>query len=110
MHERALVSKTALDLLSLAGDLPVSKVTLATSPETSPEVVAQAWRSATDGTSVGAATLTCVVRDHGLQCLDCGARYRGDKLSSCPECEGNGLIVDPAPEVMLKDWAIGEVI
>lgn len=110
MHERAIVSRTALELESLAGSIPVTEVTLATAPDTPVEVVEEAWRSASAGTSFADAVLTCVVRDHGLQCLNCGANYRGDKLSVCPACHGNGLIVEPSPEVALVGWSPGGVV
>lgn len=106
MHERALISKTARDLELLAGTHSVFSVTLAHNPETSADVIVDAWRSVTAGTAVGDAELTCVVDEHGLCCLDCGRDYRGAKLSRCPHCGGNGLIVDSAPEVALKDWSI----
>jgi len=104
MHERALVSTTAVELASVIGPDRVSGVTLALSPDTEPAVVEEAWRSATSGTPMAGAVLTCVIQDHGLQCLDCGAGFPGTKLTLCPECGGIGLIVDPAPEVTLDGW------
>jgi Zn finger protein HypA/HybF involved in hydrogenase expression len=108
MHERALVSKTAIELTSVTGLDRVSRVTLALSPETDAAVVEEAWRVVTSGTPVAAATLTCITQDHVLQCLECGAEYMGGKLSPCPSCGGNGLIIDPAPEVALDDWVVEE--
>lgn len=108
MHERALVSATAQHLAALVGERTLTNVTLTTSPETSIGVVEQAWRSATAGTPMGSASVTCVVRQHVLECLDCSREYPGDKLTPCPECGGNGLVVAPAPEVSLEDWIIEE--
>lgn len=104
MHERALVSELALTLESLAGQSEVSEVTLAVGPDTSPAVIEEAWRTTTAGTTLDAAALTCVVGSHRLQCLDCGVEYEGGKLSFCPACGGNGLVVEPAPEVALWGW------
>jgi Zn finger protein HypA/HybF involved in hydrogenase expression len=110
MHERALVSKTAIELASVTALDRVSHVTLALSPETDAAVVEEAWRAVTSGTPVATATLTCVTRDHVLQCLECGVEYVGDKLSPCHSCGGNGLIVGPTPEVALHDWVIEEAL
>ncbi|MDH3499181.1 MAG: hydrogenase maturation nickel metallochaperone HypA [Acidimicrobiia bacterium] len=110
MHERALVSQLAVELASLAGSGRVSMVTLALSPETDSAVVEQNWRSAAADGVVEDAVVTCIVQDHGLYCLDCGIDYRGEKLTECPACGGNGLIVDAAPEVALVDWVIEELV
>lgn len=106
MHERALISSTAAALLDQTGGIEVASVTLALSPETDPEVVAQAWRSVVASTSLAGARLNPVTRHHVLSCLDCGEEYAGDKLSICPRCSGNGLIVKEAPEVALDGWTM----
>lgn len=104
MHERAAVSETAQRLVEAAGGRPVTAVTLRLSPETDPGVVSDVWRSSTLDTPVANARLTCVIEDHGLACLECGNLYRGDKLTQCPRCGGNGLIIDLSPQVALADW------
>lgn len=109
MHELARVAEAAVALASLAGDGRVSSVTLALSPETDVTVVEQAWSSATVGATEDA-VLVCNVQEHGLSCLECGTDYHGDKLTPCPTCGGNGLIVDRAPEVELVDWDLEEVV
>lgn len=106
MHERALISSTAWELLDRVGDAKVASVTLALGPETDPSVVAEAWRSATATTSLAGTRLESVMRPHSLVCLDCGKDYEGDKLSVCPECAGNGLVVKAAPEVELATWTM----
>lgn len=106
MHERALVSQVALDLTAVTGDRKVRRVILAVGPETPHEVVEEAWRSTTAGTSAAGASLSCVTREHVLWCLGCGAEYPGGKLTVCPECGGNGLIIDAAPEVALDGWDV----
>lgn len=108
MHERALISSTAWRLLDRVGDAKVASVTLALGPETDPTVVAQAWRSATASTRLADTRLESVMRPHVLVCLDCGEEYEGDKLSVCPLCTGNGLVVKPAPEVELDTWTMTE--
>lgn len=104
MHERALISSTAIALLQQIGDIEVTSVTLALSPETDAEVVAQAWHSTVASTPLAQAGLNPVTRHHVLSCLDCGEEYAGGKLSVCPSCSGNGLIVKEAPEVALDGW------
>lgn len=109
MHERALVTSTASSLLDRVGDSIVTSVTLAISPETDPDVVTEAWRSATESTTLAGTELNPVTRPHVLSCLDCGEEYPGDKLSKCPVCAGNGLVVVPAPEVELEEWTLAEM-
>lgn len=108
MHERALVTSTASNLLARVGDAEVTSVTLALSPETDPGVVEVAWRSATTATALEGTELNAVTRPHLLACLDCGDEYPGDKLSACPSCGGNGLVITAAPEVELKEWTSAE--
>lgn len=110
MHERGLVSQVALKLASITGEAEVGAVTLALNPETEPAVVHDAWRSVTAGTPIEGAVLECVTRSHTLQCLDCGAQYPGGKLDVCPECAGNGLIVEPSSEVALAGWSVREPV
>lgn len=106
MHERALISTAAWELLDRVGDAKVKSVTLALGPETDPTVVAQAWQSATASTPLAETRLHSVTRPHSLVCLDCGVDYEGDKLSLCPGCGGNGLVVKAAPEVELATWTM----
>jgi Zn finger protein HypA/HybF involved in hydrogenase expression len=108
MHERALISSAAWELLDRVGDVKVTSVTLALGPETDPSVVAQAWRSATVATPLAETRLNSVTRPHSLVCLDCGNDYEGDKLSPCPACAGNGLVVKAAPEVELANWTTSQ--
>jgi hydrogenase nickel incorporation protein HypA/HybF len=108
VHERALISSKAWELLDLVGDAKVASVTLALGPEIDPMVVAEAWRSATASTSLADASLESVTKQHLLLCLDCGQEYEGNKLSVCPECSGNGLVVTPAPDVELDTWTMSQ--
>lgn len=108
MHERALISSAAWELLDRVGDARVASVTLALAPETDPAVVDQTWRSATAATPLAGTRLDSVTRPHSLVCLDCGSDYEGDKLSVCPECAGNGLMVKTAPEVELATWTMSQ--
>ncbi len=105
MHEWALVSQVAADLLSrLQPGERVSQVALAVSPETDRDVVELAWRSATSDSTIATVDLLYLTKDHWLQCLGCGQRYEGGKLTICPACGSNGLIVHPAPDVSLAGW------
>jgi Zn finger protein HypA/HybF involved in hydrogenase expression len=106
VHERALISSKAWELLDLVGDSKVASVTLALGPDIDPMVVAEAWRSATASTPLADARLESVTQNHLLLCLDCGREFEGNKLSVCPECTGNGLVVTPAPEVELDTWTM----
>lgn len=108
MHERALITSKAWELLNRVGDAKVASVTLALGPEIDPMVVAEAWRSATASTALAGTRLDSVTRPHILLCLDCGQEYQGDKLSVCPACAGNGLVVTPAPDVELDTWTMLE--
>lgn len=109
MHERALVSQLAADLLNhLEPGEQVSQVALTVNPDTDPEVVELAWRSVTRDSPIASADLLCLTKEHWLQCLGCGRHYQGGKLTACPSCASNGLIVYPAPEVSLAGWVAEE--
>jgi Zn finger protein HypA/HybF involved in hydrogenase expression len=107
MHERGLVSKAAAELASRIGDRQVDSITLSIGPDTQREVVEDAWRSATAGTPIADTPIEWVSGAHELVCLDCGASYRGRKLTPCARCGGNGLIVEAAPEVVVMDAGEG---
>lgn len=107
MHERALVSRTASELLDSLGDERVDSIVLSIGPDTDTEVVQEAWRSATAGTSIAVARLELTQAKHELVCIECGAVYHGGKLSLCPQCGGNGLVVERAPEVAVAGLVRG---
>jgi Zn finger protein HypA/HybF involved in hydrogenase expression len=104
MHERGLVSKAAAELLGSMGDRTIGRVVLSVGPDTDKGVVEEAWRSATVGTEIASARLELAEATHELLCLECSGSYRGGKLSSCPACGGNGLVVERAPEVAVTSW------
>ena len=108
MHERGLVSRAAAELIDSLGDSPVLSVELCIGPDTDRKVVEDAWRSVTAGTPMASARLDWVEASHELSCLDCGTGYRGRKLSICPSCGGNGLVVERAPEVAVGGWEQGD--
>jgi Zn finger protein HypA/HybF involved in hydrogenase expression len=39
-----------------------------------------------------------------LRCITCGTDYAGTKLDLCPECRGDGLVIDRAPEFAVRSW------
>lgn len=104
MHERGLVSRAAAELLGSVGNGTIGRVVLSVGPDTDKGVVEEAWRSATAGTGIASARLELADATHELVCLECSGSYRGSKLSSCPVCGGNGLVVDRAPEVAVTSW------
>ena len=43
-----------------------------------------------------------------LVCLVCHEHFRGTKLTTCPSCDGDGIVVTPAPEVAVTEIAFSE--
>lgn len=104
MHERGLVGEVVARLLTLAEGNPLSEVTVAIGPEMYEPVAEDAWRSAVFGTNAEDAKVRWVEGLHLLSCFQCSAEYRGAKLDRCPSCGGDGLVLEPAPDVALEGW------
>ena len=66
-----------------------------------------AWAVAASGTAVARARVNWVRVDDVLVCLDCEHEFSGSRLSRCPACGGNGLVVGPAAEITVLDWEAG---
>lgn len=104
MHEVGAVHAAAATFLARVAGHPVRQVTIGLGPGVDPETVSSAWRSATQGSIAELAEVVWEAQPDLLSCFGCGLDYRGSKLDRCPACGGNGLVVEPAPEVAVLGW------
>ena len=62
---------------------------------------------AASGTAVARARVDWVRVDDVLVCLDCQREFTGGRLSVCPSCGADALVVGPAAEVTVLEWEAG---
>ena len=86
---------------------PLSHVVLGMGPGVNRAAAETAWAVAASGTAVARARVDWVRVDDVLVCLDCEHQFSGNRLSRCPACGGNGLVVGPAADVTVLDWEAG---
>jgi Zn finger protein HypA/HybF involved in hydrogenase expression len=108
VHERGPVSGAVVALLATAGNRPVTAVTVALGPSMDPDAARTAWSAAAAGTAAATAAVTWSEAPDTLHCLSCGRDYPGDRLTPCPGCGGDGLVVVEAPAVEITAWRLGE--
>ncbi len=106
MHETGLL-RAAVSALVAAAEGPVGRVRLAIGAGVDREAAEAAWRTASAGTPAAAARVEWLAALDRLSCLTCGGSYEGDRLTRCPTCGGDGLVVEPAPEIVIVDWSVG---
>jgi Zn finger protein HypA/HybF involved in hydrogenase expression len=97
MHEWGTVTAAVREA---AGALrrPAADAELRIAPSVDPDVARGAFTAAAAGTLLQGATVHVRVVWHELACLDCARRYPGARLTPCPACGGDGLVVSAAPE------------
>jgi hydrogenase nickel incorporation protein HypA/HybF len=105
MHEVGLLRAAVAELVTLTGDRPPRQVRVAIGPGVHLDAAEMAWQQAAAGTAIEQAAVVWEEAFDVLRCLDCGTLYRGWKLDRCPGCAGDGLVVEPAPELALEDWS-----
>lgn len=101
MHEQGLLAAAAA---ALAETGVITEVTIAIGPGVDPDSAASAWRTAVRATPLAGAHVHWRRARDLLRCLDCAHEYRGDRLTRCPRCGQDGLVVEPAPELAIEDW------
>lgn len=108
MHERAPVGMEVAKLLAELGDAAASPstVTVAVAADVDLDIARDAWESAADGTLLAGIPVEWVVQPALLVCLSCERQYPGGKLDRCPECGGDGLIVENPPTVEALSWSL----
>lgn len=104
MHEAGLLHAAVAALVAAAGDRPIGRVTLAIGPGVDRGAAEQAWLTAAAGGAAAAAVVGWEQAEDTLACLACGRQYHGDRLTRCPACGGDGLVVSPAREIEIVDW------
>lgn len=104
MHEAGLLS-AAVSVLADRESTPVRSVVLAVAPTVDLKAARTAWDVAAAGTVLADAEITFTTAQDTLRCLDCGREYDGDRLTACPACNGNGLVVHEAHELEIVSWS-----
>lgn len=107
MHEAGLLTAAVAAVCDAAGSQPVREVTLALGPGIDRGAAAQAWRIAVAGGPLAGAAVRWESTGDLVQCLTCGEQYAGDAVTACPSCGGDGLVVQPAPELAIVQWRAG---
>lgn len=104
MHERAAVTRELQQMmLETAGN--VSRVTAVIGPDVDREVVVGIWEETVAGTPAVSAELVLEPAFDVLRCLDCGRDYEGVVPDTCPDCGGDGLVIERAAEFEIRSWA-----
>lgn len=104
MHEQGLLNAAVAAVVEAARPLPVHEVVLAVGPSVDPAAARTAWTIAAAGSPAEDATVSWQTAYDVLACFDCRREYAGEALARCPECDGNGLVVRPAPEIAILGW------
>lgn len=104
MHEAGLLASAVSALTTASEGRPVTTVSIALAPGVDPDAAAAGWQAAAAGLPLAGAAVRWLPAQDRLACLDCGREYDGDRLTQCPDCAGNGLVVRAAPELELLDW------
>lgn len=104
MHEAGLLS-AAVSALTERRSEPVRAVVLAVAPTVDVDAARAAWDAAAAGTVLADAEVSFATAQDTLQCLDCSHEYDGNRLTVCPQCGGNGLVVHEAHELEIVSWA-----
>lgn len=99
MHERGVMSQLVNRLLTEAP----SDVEIRVGPSMDEEVAKATLAHLVEGTHLADLAVTWRRAYDLLNCLDCDADYSGSKVDPCPVCGGNGLVVEPAPDVYLVE-------
>jgi Zn finger protein HypA/HybF involved in hydrogenase expression len=99
VHERGPIASAIASLEGL--DRP-QRIEVALGPSMERSVAVAAWEHLVDGTALGDVAVEWTSAFDLLACLVCSAEYRGEKVDTCPECGGDGLIVEPALDVDIR--------
>jgi hydrogenase nickel incorporation protein HypA/HybF len=103
MHEAGLLSAAVSALLE-RNEEAVRAVVLAVAPTVDVDAARAAWDAAATGTVLSGAQVSFTTALDTLTCLDCATAYDGNRLTPCPQCGGNGLVVHEAHEVEIIGW------
>lgn len=106
MHETGLLTAAVGTLADAIDKRPLLRASIAVGPGVDLDAARHAWEHASAGTPAEGAEISLVRASDTLACLDCGAEYPGDRLTRCPSCNGNGLVIAAAPEVQILDYEL----
>ncbi len=101
MHERGPVSEIVDQLARVIQTRPVTSAEILVGPGIDLSVAVATYEHITTGTDLTALDITWLQVGDTLTCFSCGLDYEGVKLDPCPSCGGSGLVVDPAPDLVL---------
>lgn len=99
MHERGPI---AAAIESLAEFDQLARIEVALGPSMEQPVAEAAWEHIVEGTALQSVDVEWTTVSDLLACLVCAAEYRGEKVDVCPECGGDGLVVEPAMDVDIR--------
>ena len=103
MHEVGLVAKGAADLLVRATDHHIGAIRVAVGPRADRLTVQSAWDLLTRDTPLESARVTFEDVLDDMVCFGCATAYRGDELTTCPSCGGDGIARELAPDVAVEE-------
>jgi hydrogenase nickel incorporation protein HypA/HybF len=104
MHETGLARAAVAALSSATAGRPARTITLAAGSGVDLASAAAAWQAAAAGTCLEGCHVEWQRAPDRLRCFACGHEYEGEPLDPCPSCGGNGIVIEPAPELAAVDW------
>lgn len=106
MHEKELVDNALRSLVRLTGGVAPRVVEIALGPGVDQHEAEIAWKGLTDDTSFGDTHVTWERASHLMVCEGEGHRYTSDVMAICPYCGADGVVIEPAPPIMLGHWEL----
>jgi Zn finger protein HypA/HybF involved in hydrogenase expression len=103
MHERAAVTVGLRAVLAESGG-SVGTVVADIGPGVDRDVVVAIWDELM---AASGAELVIEESSDVLRCIVCGTDYAGTKLDRCVACGGDGLVIQAAPEFVVRSWSGG---
>lgn len=103
MHEQELVDSTIRNLIRLTGGRMPQSVEIALGPGVDAHEAEIAWKSITDGTTLGDIHVTWEQAFDLLVCTGDGHRFT-EMTDTCPYCGADGVVVEAAPPIAIVNW------
>lgn len=101
MHEWGLVADALAELTSQTPGPPPGTITFRLGPRADAGTVRAAWEQLTADGPLRGSELVLEHDDDLLRCLDCELEFRGCLPDQCPDCRGDGLVIETAADLAL---------